>query len=343
MHKQKRGTMAGFKSGVIVFLLIAFLIIVSDHSMGQERLLITILYTSKMQGNIDPCGCSKNRLGGIETRASLLRLMKTEDNNHALLVDSGDAFASERLYEAFNKARRDFLVKVMNYMGYDVLNIGDTEFGFNQTALKELRAQSKFFFVSSNIMDKTTGEPFFTPYVIRTVGDIKIGILGLITDNLPSRIPQQHIDRLVFADPVITAKKYVPLLKEKSDLIVVLSDLGLSQDKVLAEVIPDIDIIIGGHDGKVLYDPIKIGKVLVLQAGDRGQYVGKLTLEFNEYKKIISSRNELIPADNKVYQPDPYVRKLLKDYRAKERAGRVYGRDDKREKLILPLPQPSGE
>lgn len=320
-------------------MLIPFFITYADYTMGQDGLSITILYTSKMQGNIDPCGCSKNRLGQIGARASLLRFWKTNANKHTLLVDSGDAFASERLYEAFNKPRRDFLLKVMNYVGYDLLNVGDTEFGFNKTVLKELRDQANFIFVSANIIDKTTGKPFFTPYVIKEIDRVKIAFLGLITTRLSSRIPHQHIDSLLFADPVATAKKYVPLAKEQSDLIVVISHLGLSADKALAKVVPDIDIIIGGHDGKVLYDPEKIGKVLIMQAGDRGQYVGKLTLEFDGQKGISSYRNELIPVDQDIYTPDPFVQGLLKDYRAKERSGHIHGQDDSRKRLILPFSQ----
>ncbi|MFQ5976261.1 MAG: hypothetical protein ACE5J5_08105, partial [Candidatus Hydrothermarchaeales archaeon] len=131
------------------------------------------------------------------------------------------------------------------------------------------------------------------------------------------------------------------LMKSQSDLVVVISHLGLSQDKVLAKVVPDIDIIIGGHDGKVLYDPVKIEEVLILQAGDRGQYIGKLTLEFDGQKRISSSHNELIPVDHKVYTSDSYVQGLIKDYRAKERSGNVYSQDDGRKRLIVPLPQPS--
>jgi len=334
--------MMGPKRLWMLFFLIPFLImVITGYSMGQDSPSITLLYTSDMQGNIDPCGCSKNPLGGIGARASLLRLWKTRGNNHALLVDSGDAFASEKLFEAFNKPRRDFLVKVMNYVGYDLLNVGDTEFGFNRTALKELGAQAKFPLVSANIIDKTTGKPFFTPYVIKEMGGLKIAFLGLITTKPSPRIPPHHIYRLLFADPITTARKYVPLVKGQSDLVIVVSHLGLSEDMNLAKGVPDIDIIIGGHDGKVLYDPIKIGKILILQAGDRGQYVGKLTLGFNGQKKISSYRNELIPVDHEIYTPDPYVQGLLKDYLAKERSGKVYSRDDSRKRLILPLPQPS--
>lgn len=326
---------------VIPFVPFLIFILIANHSMAQDNSAITILYTGKMQGNIDPCGCSKSPLGGIGAMASLLRFWKTKGNNHALLVDSGDAFVSEKLFEAFNKPRRNFLMGVMNYVGYDLLNIGDTEFGFNQTALKELRSQASFIFLSANIIDKNTGKPFFTPYVIKEIGGIKMAFVGLITTKLTPRIPPEHLDKLVFADPLAAAKKYVPLLKEQSDLVVVLSHLGLSQDKELAKAVSDIDIIIGGHDGKVLYDPVQAAKVLILQAGDRGQYVGKLTLELDGQKKISSYRNELIPVDHEIYTPDPYVQGLLKDYQAKERSGKIYSPDDRRKRLVLPLPQPS--
>jgi 2',3'-cyclic-nucleotide 2'-phosphodiesterase (5'-nucleotidase family) len=328
---------------VVIFFLSFPIFFISTSSLGQDNVSLTILYTGNVQGNINPCGCSKNQLGGIGSRASILRFWKDKEKGFSIVVDSGDAFTSPRLFEAFNKAKRDFLVKAMNYMGYDLLNIGDTEFGFNRTALTELRSEAKFVFLSANIIDKITNKPLFTPYIIREIAGLKLAFLGLITNELPARIPPQHISQLLFVNPIKSAQEYVPLLKKKSDLVIVLSHLGLSQAKALAGSLPDIDIIIEGHGGKVLFDPIVVGKILILYPGDRGQYVGLLRLKFNHQKGVSSYKNELIPVDQELYAPDPHIQTLLKAYLTKERKGNIYGRDDRRKKLTLTPPQPVRE
>lgn len=53
----------------------------------------------------------------------------------------------------------------------------------------------------------------------------------------------------------------------------------IKQDRILAETLPEIDLIIGGHTHVVLPDGIQVGKTLIVQGGARGQFVGRIEVE----------------------------------------------------------------
>lgn len=297
---------------------------------------LTILYTNDVQGNLDPCGCSKDQLGEISTRAAVLRSILAQEKN-TLVVDSGDAFSDASLFNTFDRARKDLIVEAMEYMGYDYLNVGDTELGFGLPVLRQIQEKARFKLLSANILDKIHRKPIFFPYALQEVGGIKVALIGLVTDDLSKRIPSERIQDLSIADPFAVAQQYVSLLRDQSDLVVVIAHLGLEREKELARTVPLIDVIIGGHSGQKLQNPLKVGKTLVVEGGDQGQYVGKLTLRFNEAKEVTSHEHELIPADSLKFPADRHVQALWRDYQKQEKKGDIYDRQDRRKSLNFSL------
>ena len=65
---------------------------------------------------------------------------------------------------------------------------------------------------------------------------------------------------------------------ERADLVVVLSHLGLAADHRLARDVDGIDLIIGGHTHRLLSKPESERGVPIVQAGERGKYLGRLDL-----------------------------------------------------------------
>lgn len=96
---------------------------------------------------------------------------------------------------------------------------------------------------------------------------------------------------LIYKDPIATAKKMVQILKDKEhcDLIICLSHLGLDQirvddvsDKILADQVDGIDIIIGGHSHDYLSNPIEIKNKIIVQTGSKGAYMGKIEINLTK-------------------------------------------------------------
>lgn len=142
---------------------------------------------------------------------------------------------------------------------YDAINLGVREFilpYIPENNLISLEAYIKSLetpCVSSNIRLEENSEKapsFVKPYLVLERNGIKIGVFGLVNENLPFFALEKNIKGLVVTREKETARKIVRELKEEgADIIVLLSSLGYYRDIFLAEDVPGIDIICGGFDG----------------------------------------------------------------------------------------------
>jgi 5'-nucleotidase/UDP-sugar diphosphatase len=138
------------------------------------------------------------------------------------------------------------MVAVLNLVGIDWATFGNHEFDIPEAALRARLAESKFRLVSSNVTD-ASGALF--PNTVRTAvipvktpsGLVRVGLLGLTID-----VNQQPWVR--YAPPVDSARAAVAALKGTCDVIVALTHLALDGDRQIAEEVPEIDLILGGHE-----------------------------------------------------------------------------------------------
>lgn len=91
---------------------------------------------------------------------------------------------------------------------------------------------------------------------------------------------------LKFISPIETVEKYIKGLKEKADVIVVLSHIGYPSDRDLAEKVKGIDVIVGGHSHTKIVKPITVGNTLIVQAWEHGKALGVLDLIVKDGKII---------------------------------------------------------
>ncbi len=141
--------------------------------------------------------------------------------------------------------------------------------------MRERAAEARFPFLAANI----AGDGPWTPAVIRTVGPLRVAIFGLTTEETPVATHPRNVQGLVFGDAVATARRMVAELRPRADLIVALTHLGAEEDEKLAAAAPGIDVIVGGHTHTRIEQPETIGGTLVLQAYERGVFLGRLDLE----------------------------------------------------------------
>jgi 5'-nucleotidase len=68
-------------------------------------------------------------------------------------------------------------------------------------------------------------------------------------------------------------------------MLLVLSHVGLSLDRKLAERVPRIDLILGGHSHDTLYQPEMVGDVPIVHAGPYAKYVSRTELSYDPRRK----------------------------------------------------------
>lgn len=275
--------------GARVRLLFVLFIFFSLGLSAQEKL--TILHTSDMHSRVEPVERKDDRdfdRGGLVRRVTFLKEFR-KSNPDVLLFDSGDFSQGTPYYNMF---RGEVELELMNEMKYDAMTIGNHEFDFGLENMARLFKMAKFPVVCANYdVDATVLKGLVEPYTIIKRDGVKIGVLGL-GHPLEGMVQANKCEGIIYKDPVETANAVAAILKnkEKCDVVICLSHLGIQYDKT--ELIPNIrniDVVLGGHSHTFMKTPMQLsdkdGKsVTLLHSGARGVSVGRMDLTLSKKK-----------------------------------------------------------
>jgi 2',3'-cyclic-nucleotide 2'-phosphodiesterase (5'-nucleotidase family) len=326
---------------VVAAILTSFLSFVAPITKAQTSTKITIMETTDVHGNIYPIDyyTLKPANVGLAKIYTLVQQVRKENPN-SILIDNGDVNQGTPLVYYYTKVEPETanpMMTVMNYMGYDAMVVGNHEIqDYGWDWLQKLQKDAKFPFLSANMVDKATDQGVMTPYIIKEVNGVKIGIIGLTTTETNIVTPSYNLKGHWFDDAVTTAGKYIKELRPQVDILIVSAHMGFEWGKdttnftyitplregtvadTLVQKYPEIDVLITGHDHYNLTPFIRNG-VLCIQSYNWGQALGKLdiTLEKNGDKwQIVKKEGVNIPVDGKVVA-DQGVLDIAKEYNDK--------------------------
>lgn len=265
-----------------------------------------------------------------------------EQNENNLLLHGGDVFSGD-LY--WNKYKGQADVVMMNYLGFDAVTFGNHEFDeggsdVGHQALRNYILGAEFPVLGANldfkgdqklknlykggIADNAGGGEIYDGTIVEIDGQ-KVGMFGLTTEDTVNISSPADVKVLSY---ITRAKETVAALQAKGvDKIIALTHVGVDEaspagsDQTLAKAVPEIDIIVGGHTHTALKEPITItdennGKTLIVQAGQYGDYLGKLDVKFNQKGEIYWNHGELIRIDPKTMKADKKAASVLAPFKA---------------------------
>ena len=209
----------------------------------------------------------------------------------------------------------------MNAVGYDAMAIGNHEPDFSTGELRDWISGAKFPVLAGKLTDRASGKLFTQPYLLRTVGGVKVGHPRFGVSQHSAHDGERRMSRNWTSAPAAdAARSYLPEMKrEGAQIIVALTHLGLGADRKLAEAVPGIDVIVGGHSHNRMNDALQVGSTLIVQAGAHGSDVGRLDLTIKD-GRITHHARTLITLDNAVVSSDRATAELIerieKPYRA---------------------------
>ena len=236
------------------------------------------------------------RSGGLARVATLVeRLRKT--HSPLLFTLGGDflspaAIGTARINGEPMAGRQ--AVAVLNLMGVQWATLGNHEFDISEVAFKQRLSESKFGIVSSNVVG-ADGQPFAgtVPSAVvplRVAGrDIRLGLIGLTIDF--NRRPW-----VTYLPAVDSARTQVQALAGKTDAIVALTHLGLAGDQALAGAVPEIDLILGGHEHEnwELRRGSRATPIAKADANGRSAIVATLTFDRPGTRPDVTTRVEIL-------------------------------------------------
>ena len=244
---------------------------------GQSRAAaVVLLYTGDTQSFLEVCGCADNQLGGIARRATMVNDLKRSHPN-ALLLDAGGLFAGDTVLD---QLRCKIHLQAMKAIHYDAVNIGVGELRFGQAFFETMRDSGGVPFVSANL--KINGVQMGAPVRILNAGGVRVGVIGVAGEReievhgMAMGASTSHIN---MPDGVTVAldgiQEAVASIRQKTDLIVVLSDLDREEERDLVQHIADIDIAISTRSTEATY---RIGNTLLLGTQPQGKAIGQAIL-----------------------------------------------------------------
>jgi 2',3'-cyclic-nucleotide 2'-phosphodiesterase (5'-nucleotidase family) len=304
MKKVQKQTKRLKKNRVIAF--IASLCLLGLNSCASkipDEVEVVIISTNDIHGHFDHL--AKLSTFVKETRAQ---------HKNVIVVDAGDRFTGNPFNDYFEKNQFP-IVDLMNYIGFDVLVLGNHEFDFGVDLLNERIKESNGATIMANIDLKSSGLKGVKPYHIVKKEGVKVAFLGLCNVEKLTGIPAvlaKKVEGITFFDPIETAMKFRHL-REKSNVFIALTHIGIFEDRVLADSMPELDLIISGHSHSVLHKPEVINGVPIIQAERHGHMVGKTIIRL-EKGVVTSISYELIDIHCLDIQADPVVLEKIRVY-----------------------------
>jgi 5'-nucleotidase len=249
---------------------------------------LVILHTNDTHSQIDPFPANHPKYpnrGGVARRAKLIDDIRSQEE-HVLLLDSGDIFQGTPYFNLFHG---ELEMKLMSAMNYDAATMGNHDFDIGLDGFLQAKKFANFPFLCANYdFSNTILKDQTQAYKIFRKAGLKIGVFG-IGIQLDGLVSADNFGQTVYMDPIETANRTAKELHDKGcDFIICLSHLGYSysdakkpSDVKLAGENEYIDLILGGHTHTFMEAPSvhrnKQNKdTLIHQVGFAGLFLGKI-------------------------------------------------------------------
>jgi 2',3'-cyclic-nucleotide 2'-phosphodiesterase (5'-nucleotidase family) len=193
-------------------------------------------------------------VGGAEWLAGYLNIVREEDIYGFLYLDAGDSMQGTLISNYFDGAST---IDVFNEMDLDAMAIGNHEFDWGQEVLAEREDQARFPLLAANIFyEGTTTRPeWATPYIVKQVKDINVGIIGVANPDTPSISNPANVAGLDFTDPDDAVNDLIDGVEaEGATMIVVVAhiggywpEFGEIEDFTCSLDSDKVDLVVSGH------------------------------------------------------------------------------------------------
>lgn len=256
--------------------------------------------------------------GGM-ARVETVHKELVKENKNTMLFMAGD-FLSPSLIGTLKvdgeRIRGEQMIEVMNVMNFDLVAFGNHEFDVPQKDLQKRLNQSNFQWISANVKLKTkeksipfykelngskepVNESFIKEFSDEDGTTIKIGFISVC---IPSN-PKEFVE---YSNMFVKARASYAAIKDSVDVVFGLTHVKLTNDKRIAKLIPNLPLIMGGHEHTNSYDTI--GNVLIAKADANAKttYIHRISYDKKTKKTIVKSElkeiNASIKSDEKVLE-----------------------------------------
>lgn len=294
---------------LLLYLSIFFLVLSQENSHAHSS-EFTIIFSGEELGNLEPCGCYEGQLGGIAKRYSFIDFFRKQ-KSPILPISFGDLLKSCGRQD---EIKMETLCRALGFMGYVLHNLGEKDVEINPQVLSFLSQTQSVEFLSTNVNIDAPFPIKINQAIIKDCFDlgspVKIAFLGILSRSLLGSNVNEYI---TVSEPTKALKPFIKQLKNKVNLIVLLSHATMEESREIAKCFPDIGLIITGHHIEEPQDSITyVNNTPIVSAGTGGKYIGIAKYGVNK-KTTERKAVEVIPLDH-TYNDSQEMVALLQEY-----------------------------
>lgn len=301
----------------------------------QGEIRLTFVQIGDIHGHLIPRPRLRND-GVLADEGGLARLYARiqsirATNPNVMLFNVGDTIqgGAEALY-----TRGQAVIDVLDRFGINGMGPGNWDYIYGKDRFLELfgvgtgsgPSKTRYGAVAANVYHEGTQNLLLPPYFVQKVNGVKVGVLGLSSERAINALGPFATEGIEFTHHAQEIPVYVDILKnkEKVDLIVLLTEFGLSKNVLIAENNPDIDVVLSAdmHE-ETPREIVASSGAIVSEVGQDGTRLAQIDLVVRPSKsgKKITSWNYTWHEITDSIRPDPQIAMQIKRIRAPFVAG----------------------
>ena len=292
---------------ILLIILMETAMSLNAHSADNPDLIIA--YTTDVHGHFFPYDFIK----GDPASGSLARVSTAVDSLRArygtdrvVLLDNGDILQGQPTvyyYNFIDTVAPHIVTDIYKFLGYDATSVGNHDIETGHAVYDRWKSTAEIPVLAANVIDRTTGQPYFQPYTIINRNGLRVAIIGLLTPVIPAWLPENLWKGLEFLPMEESARKWVEIVRssEAPDVVIGLFHSGRDASKTtagykenesltIARQVDGFDAVLMGHDHQLFCDYVTApsGKsVAVINPANNANNLGTILLQKDASGKII--------------------------------------------------------
>ncbi len=275
---------------------------------GAETL--TLLHLNDLHARLLP---DDDGLGGFAHVATAIA--RERDNaERSIVLHAGDMVQGSPVSTLFSGTP---VYEVANGLGIDAHCLGNHEFDYGWEQIEKFRAASAAPILAANVTDQD-GLHLVQPYQLLDAGGLSVAVIGALTEHLPRLIKPSQAGRWRAAPLVESIRSAVAQVQSRADLIVVLGHLFDYEDERVLRQVPEVDVVVSGHDHGGLNRELVIDGRIAVKLRPYGRELGRLDLTLDAASgTVVAHEWRRIPIRSDIFPADPRVAERVSHWESK--------------------------